>query len=144
LAATTGDGSTKANGEIELWDVLTGQHIRTLRGHTARIVRAAFSPDGRRLASAGVDETVKLWDLRTGEEVLTLRDHRGLVWSVDFSSDGTRLLSASMDRTVRIWDARPLESETGQAYCTLQGHRGGGPQRRLQSRWAMVGLRGGG
>jgi WD40 repeat protein/serine/threonine protein kinase len=125
LAATTGDTTTKANGEIELWDVATGQHIRTLRGHTGRIYRAAFSPDGRRLASAGMDETVKLWDLQTGQEVLTLRDHRGLIWSLDFSRNGTRLLSASMDRTVRIWDARPLGSETGQAYRTLPGHQGG-------------------
>jgi WD40 repeat protein len=66
-----------------------------------------FSPDGRRLASAGLDETVKVWNTATGQEVLSLAGHPGAVASVAFSPDGQRLASASLDGTVKVWDAGP-------------------------------------
>jgi WD40 repeat protein len=65
----------------------------------------AFSPDGKRLASAGRDQTVKVWDVASGQETLTLKGHTDWVTSVAFSPDGMRLASASYDRTVKIWDA---------------------------------------
>jgi tetratricopeptide (TPR) repeat protein len=71
----------------------------------------AFSPDGRRLASASDDETVKLWDVASGQELRTLKGHTGPVLSVAFSPDGWRLASAGDDRMVKIWDARPLTPE---------------------------------
>ena len=58
----------------------------------------AFSPDGRRLASAGWDRTVKVWDAATGQEALTLTGHTEPVWSVAFSPDGRRLASAELGR----------------------------------------------
>ena len=58
----------------------------------------AFSPDGKRLASASEDGTVKVWDAATGQETLTLKGHTGRVTSVAFSPDGKRLASASRGR----------------------------------------------
>ena len=75
----------------------------------------AFSPDGKRIASAGFDKTVRLWDAATGKEKITLRGHTDTVWSVAFSPDGRQLVSASFDSTARIWDATPRTSEAGRA-----------------------------
>src|SRR5439155_11618849 len=83
----------------------------------------AFSPDGKRLATAAGDNTVRIWNTATGEERLALEGHTWQVWGVDFSPDGKRLASAGGRRDdpdpadVKIWDAT-----TGSELFTLRGH----------------------
>jgi hypothetical protein len=93
------------DGTVGLWDAASGAELLCLRGHEERVWSVAFSPDGRRLASASGDGTVRLWDAASGAELLCLRGHEEWVLSVAFSPDGRRLASASGDDTVRLWDA---------------------------------------
>jgi WD40 repeat protein len=62
-----------------------------------------FSPDGKRIASAGGDKTVRIWDAATGKELFKLTGHAEGVWGVAFSPDGKLLASASWDKTVKLW-----------------------------------------
>jgi WD40 repeat protein len=50
---------------IKLWNVETGQEIRTLKGHDNSVSSVNFSPDGKTLVSGSADNTIKLWNLGT-------------------------------------------------------------------------------
>jgi WD40 repeat protein len=108
------------------WHYLQGlgrTGLRTWPGHAGGVTTVAFSPDGRRLASAGADGTVRVRDLASGVDVYPpLKDHGRLVTCVAFSPDGSLLASAGADKRVVLWDAatgkwrRVLEGHTGRVY----------------------------
>jgi WD40 repeat protein len=77
---------------------------RALRGHTADASALAWSPDGRRLASGGFDNTLRVWDADTAREIRTVPAPWGIL-AVSWSPDGRRLASANWsDKTVGVWD----------------------------------------
>jgi len=88
---------------IILWDVFTGNIIRTFKGHTDLIFSVSFSPDGTMLASGSGDKTINLWDVATGNIIKTLKGHTDWVNSVIFSPEGSTLASGSSDGTIRLW-----------------------------------------
>jgi WD40 repeat protein len=92
----------------KIWDVETGQVLKTLEGHGGDIHAVAFSPDGRWVTAGGEGSTVRVWDSHTGDLVRSFRGHTGLVSSLAFSADG-RLVSGSRDRTVKVWDVSRLD-----------------------------------
>ena len=65
----------------------------------------AFSPDGRMLATGGVDPLVHLWDVRTGKLIRELeQDVGGAVCSLEFSPDGRILAVSGGEAVASLWD----------------------------------------
>jgi WD40 repeat protein len=77
-----------------VWDI-SGKLIATLTGHQSEVNSASFSPDGKRIVTASIDNTAKVWDI-SGKLIATLTGHQELVNSASFSPDGKRIVTASL------------------------------------------------
>src|SRR5687768_14538084 len=75
------------------WDL---QH--TLRAHIGPIGRLAWSPDGKQLATPGLDGFLIVWDAPRGKAIRLVR-HEGRVTCAVFSPDGRRVASGFEDAT---------------------------------------------
>lgn len=76
---------------------------QTLQGHSDYVLSVAFSPDGKKLATGSLDNTIKIWDLKTGGVIQTLTGHTEYVKQVIFSPDGKQIASCSFDYTAKVW-----------------------------------------
>ena len=93
--------------ELQVWNASTGENSLTYRGHSNIVFGLAWSPDGKRIASASQDTTVKVWNATTGETILTYRGSSNGVNAVAWSPDGRRIVSGSYDSDSQmlVWDA---------------------------------------
>ncbi|NEQ82080.1 MAG: hypothetical protein F6K26_18035 [Moorea sp. SIO2I5] len=93
-----------ADGTVKLWNLETGEEIRTLLGHKGKVNSVIFSRYGKTLNTGSADGTVKRWNLETGEEIRTLLGHKADITSIGFSPDDELIVSGSSDGIVRLLD----------------------------------------
>jgi cell division cycle 20, cofactor of APC complex len=55
-----------SDNQLCLWKLTNGDNLvklKEFRGHTARVLHMAKSPDGKQIVTAGADESLRFWDL---------------------------------------------------------------------------------
>lgn len=102
---------------LTVWDAKTFSRITALEGHAQPVSTAAWSPDGRWLASGDEAGTIRVWPVGREGEPAAWQGHERRIAVLAWSPDGKRLASvASGDTVTRLW------TETGAAAGALEGH----------------------
>ncbi|ARV60553.1 hypothetical protein BZZ01_19670 [Nostocales cyanobacterium HT-58-2] len=98
-----------------------GTWHKKLEGHYGAVNTINFSPDGKMIATGGVDKIVKLWKM-DGTLDKNLVGHSDAVWEVNFNPDSQIIASASSDNTVKLWQPTTDGTFDGTLLNTLAGH----------------------
>jgi len=88
--------------DAKLWDLASHQLKASLQGHNLSIYCVAFSPDGRLVATASVDDRCGLWGAGTGELVTMLEGHKGGTYSIAFSPDNKTVAVGCNDGELKL------------------------------------------
>jgi WD40 repeat protein len=98
---------------VQMTNAVTGQFTKDVGNRIFYAV--AFSQNGKRFVTGGVDWNVRVFDVSSGNEVWASVGHSGAVTGVTFVADDSRIASVAIDGTTRVW-----ETTYGNLTLTLQ------------------------
>lgn len=110
----------RSTGLVELWDLGSGDCLKTLSGHMRIVLSVAANWAMQRALSGSEDCSVRFWDLRSGACLKVHSHHKLEVCRVALSDDAKIAISGSWDRSLQLFDP-----ETGECIRILMGHNGG-------------------
>lgn len=87
--------------------------------HPELVIAAAYSPDGKRIASSLYNRTIEIWSVDGSAPPVLLRGFEEPAFSIAWSHDGKRIASGARNKTVRIWNSDGTGSP-----IVLTGHEG--------------------
>jgi len=110
-----------------VWDTYRMELLADLDGHQGPISAAALSPDGKRVATGGVDGGVRVWDVATGSELMLVPGVPGRpVTALDWAprgppreAGGELVAIAYGDGSLATWDVDEKD-----LVAVMHGHRG--------------------
>ena len=106
-----------SNGVANVWNTETAKVVRSIKGHTGRVLGCSFGSQG--FLTGGGDGELCLWDANDGQLRQRYTSHSGRVWACSIAPDGYHMASAGEDGLVTVHDAA-----SGALVHSLQGHIG--------------------
>ncbi len=96
--------TASADKYIKIWNLKDGKFVKSFEGHTHHVLDIGWSADGKKLASAGGDNTVKVWDFEKGEQERTINNaHTKQVTRLMFIGKKLEFLTASGDNSAKAF-----------------------------------------
>jgi WD40 repeat protein len=105
-------------GEVRLWDARSGRELARGPVQPTWLIRVAFSPDGKHLATSGAHGHTKIWTVPDLREITSLpHGTNSIVFALAFSPEGRQLVTGTSDGLLRLWDW-----ESQHLVAAWQGH----------------------
>ncbi|MFN6029248.1 MAG: TIR domain-containing protein [Dolichospermum sp.] len=101
-----------------------GREKNSLEDHDGEVLSISFSPDGKTLASGGLDYSIRLWNVETGKKISTIQRDGGTIKSLSFSPNGKTLAFGGNDETIKLWDVKigkEIKTFNGRHLDTVNG-----------------------
>ncbi len=89
--------------KVRLWRLATGKLQPEPVRHEGDAICLALSPDGKLLATGGLDGSARLWEIEKGRPHGSALWHAGPVALVSFAPNGARLATCDESGVVRLW-----------------------------------------
>jgi WD40 repeat protein len=89
---------------LRVIEVEGGKEVVNVRPDQVQTTSLAWSPDGKLIATGGMDQVLKIYDATSGKELAALKDHKSAIQVVRFSPDGRWIATgAQNDADIRLW-----------------------------------------
>jgi cell division cycle 20, cofactor of APC complex len=82
-----------SDNQLILWDYPSMSKLKEFRGHTARVLHLAQSPDNETICSASADETLRFWDIFNGNSHSPMKSKLSQVSSTILSTKSNLALT---------------------------------------------------
>lgn len=101
-----------ADGTLKIWNLCSGQPIKSWKGHNQQINHIAITPDNTKIISASDDFSVKVWDINNGDQVFSLAVHQAEINAIAVTPDSEQVILAFDDGKIEVWSLTTAECIT--------------------------------